>query len=175
MKLTIAKEQLLNGLQAVQNVVGSRTTLPILSECPPGRRRRAPGTDGDRLGCDDFLQCRGKVSVPGRTTVPVKKFFGIARELSALDLDIAVDDKAVMTLQAGDRFTRSTGWCGRIPTLPSFSQSGPFLPQEKLKAMLRKTSFAASTDEARYVLNGIFSVYGNTRSLWSRPTGDAWR
>ena len=31
MKLTIPKEQLLNGLQAVQNVVGSRTTLPILS------------------------------------------------------------------------------------------------------------------------------------------------
>ena len=31
MNLTISKEQLLNGLQAVQNVVGSRTTLPILS------------------------------------------------------------------------------------------------------------------------------------------------
>jgi len=31
MKLTIAKEHLLNGLQAVQNVVGTRTTLPILS------------------------------------------------------------------------------------------------------------------------------------------------
>ena len=31
MNLTIAKEQLINGLQAVQNVVGARTTLPILS------------------------------------------------------------------------------------------------------------------------------------------------
>ena len=31
MKVTIAKEQLINGLQAVQNIVGSRTTLPILS------------------------------------------------------------------------------------------------------------------------------------------------
>ena len=31
MNLTIAKEQLLNGLNAVQNVVSSRTTLPILS------------------------------------------------------------------------------------------------------------------------------------------------
>jgi DNA polymerase-3 subunit beta len=30
------------------------------------------------------------------------------------------------------------------------------LPQEKLKGMLRKTSFAISTDESRYVLNGIF-------------------
>jgi DNA polymerase-3 subunit beta len=30
------------------------------------------------------------------------------------------------------------------------------LPQETLKKMMRKTSFAISTDEARYVLNGIF-------------------
>ena len=31
MNLTISKEQLINGLQAVQNVVSIRTTLPILS------------------------------------------------------------------------------------------------------------------------------------------------
>jgi DNA polymerase-3 subunit beta len=30
------------------------------------------------------------------------------------------------------------------------------LPQETLKSMLRKSSFAISTDESRYVLNGIF-------------------
>jgi DNA polymerase-3 subunit beta len=30
------------------------------------------------------------------------------------------------------------------------------LPQEKLKGMLKKTSFAISTDESRYVLNGIY-------------------
>ena len=31
MKLTISKEQIINGLQAVQNIVSARTTLPILS------------------------------------------------------------------------------------------------------------------------------------------------
>ena len=31
MKFTIAKEQIINGLQAVQNVVSTRTTLPILA------------------------------------------------------------------------------------------------------------------------------------------------
>ncbi|HYV28110.1 MAG TPA: hypothetical protein VFA77_11290, partial [Candidatus Eisenbacteria bacterium] len=31
MNLTITKDQLLHGLQAVQNVVSTRTTLPILS------------------------------------------------------------------------------------------------------------------------------------------------
>ena len=31
MKLTISKEQLIAGLQAVQNIVSTRTTLPVLS------------------------------------------------------------------------------------------------------------------------------------------------
>ena len=31
MNLTIAKEQLIHGLQSVQNIVSTRTTLPILS------------------------------------------------------------------------------------------------------------------------------------------------
>ncbi|MEI7808686.1 MAG: DNA polymerase III subunit beta, partial [Verrucomicrobiota bacterium] len=31
MKITIAKDQIIAGLQAVQNVVSTRTTLPILS------------------------------------------------------------------------------------------------------------------------------------------------
>ncbi len=32
MNLTIAKDQILTGLQSVQNVVSTRTTLPILVE-----------------------------------------------------------------------------------------------------------------------------------------------
>ena len=30
------------------------------------------------------------------------------------------------------------------------------LPQETVRSMMKKTSFAISTDESRYVLNGIF-------------------
>ena len=43
MNLTITKEQILTGLQAVQNVVSTRTTLPILSNVllrAEGDRRR---------------------------------------------------------------------------------------------------------------------------------------
>ena len=31
MKLTISKEQMIQGLQSVQNIVSTRTTLPVLS------------------------------------------------------------------------------------------------------------------------------------------------
>jgi len=57
MNLTIAKDQILIGLQAVQNVVSSRTTLPILSNVllrAEGKRLEFTATDLDVTGC---LQC----------------------------------------------------------------------------------------------------------------------
>src|SRR4029079_16022866 len=44
-----------------------------------------------------------------------------------------------------------------FPPTPNLQeQKSVTLPQEKLRSMLRKTAFAISTDESRYVLNGIF-------------------
>ena len=82
MNLTIAKEQILNGLQAVQNVVSARTTLPILSNVlmsVEGERLEFTATDLDvTVACT----VEAKVKKGGAATVPVKKLFGIVRELN---------------------------------------------------------------------------------------------
>ena len=158
MKLTIAKEQLVAGLQAVQNVVGSRTTLPILSNVllsASEGRLELTATDLDvTIACS----VNATVERPGKTTLPVKKFFGIIRELPASEIELDVDEKAVCAIRAGASFFKINGLAAEeFPPLPSFKQARAVsLPQDKLKAMLRKTSFAVSTDESRYVLNGIF-------------------
>ena len=78
MNLTISKEQIINGLQAVQNVVSTRTTLPILSNVllrAEGDRLEFTATDLDvTVACG----VEAKVKMPGASTVPVKKLFGIA-------------------------------------------------------------------------------------------------
>ncbi len=158
MKLTIAKEQLLNGLQAVQNVVGSRTTLPILSNVLlRGEEERLVLTATD-LDVTVSSSVQANIKRPGAITVPVKKLFGIARELGALELDVEVDDKNGCRIKAGGSYYRINGLSAEeFPPLPQFADNGKLvLPQEKLKGMLKRTSFAVSTDETRYVLNGIF-------------------
>ena len=55
MNLTIAKEQILNGLQAVQNVVSARTTLPILSNVLMRVEGEKIGVHRDGSGCDSGL------------------------------------------------------------------------------------------------------------------------
>lgn len=99
-----------------------------------------------------------KVSVPGATTVPVKKLFGIVRELPMPEIEIHSDDRHSCTLQSGGSFYKLHGLpAEEFPALPQFAQERRIvLPQEKVKSMLRRTAFAMSTEEARYVLNGIF-------------------
>src|ERR1041384_5693401 len=101
MNLSISKEQIINGLQAVQNVVSTRTTLPILSNV----LLRA---EGDRLqftatALDVTITCavQAKVKKTGASTVPVKKWSGIVRELTNADIDLQADDKNVCRILSG--------------------------------------------------------------------------
>jgi len=158
MKITIAKDQIINGLQAVQNVVGSRTTLPILSNVllrAEGKSLELTATD---LDVTVVCGVEAVVEQPGATTVPVKKLFGIIRELSNPDLEIEVDDKHTTSLRSGASFYKLNGLSAdEFPPLPKFTEDKKVaLPQEKVRSMMKKTSFAISTDESRYVLNGIF-------------------
>ncbi len=159
MKLTNAKEQLLNGQQAVQNVVSTRTTLPILSNV----HLRATSDNKLSLTATDLdvtVTCTvdATVSGDGATTIPVKRLFGIVRELPNPELEIEVDDKSVCSLRSGASFYKINGIAAEeYPPTPQFKESKKTtLPQEKVKTLLRRTSYAISTDETRYVLNGIF-------------------
>ena len=158
MNLTISKEQIMHGLQAVQNVVSTRTTLPILSNVlleAEGDRLKLTATD-----LDVTVTCavEAQVKKGGATTVPVKKLFGIIRELNTGEIDLEVDEKNNCSIRSGASFYKINGLAAEeYPPMPKFKDEKKVsLKQETVKAMMRKTSFAISTDESRYVLNGIF-------------------
>jgi DNA polymerase-3 subunit beta len=158
MNLTISKEQIINGLQAVQNVVSTRTTLPILSNVllrAEGEKLELTATDLDvTIAC----AVEAKVKKPGASTVPVKRLFGIVRELSNSEIDLEVDEKNVCTIRSGPSFYKINGLgADEFPPMPKFKEDKKVvLPQETVRGMMKKTSFAISTDESRYVLNGIY-------------------
>src|SRR6267143_3139886 len=153
MNLTISKEQLINGLQAVQNVVSTRTTLHILSNVllrAEGERLEFTATD-----LDVTISCavEAKIKKPGASTVPVKKLFGIVRELTNSEIDLQVDEKNICSIRSGASFYKINGLSAdEFPPLPKFKEEKKvILPQETLRGMLKKTSCAMSHDESRYV------------------------
>ena len=157
MNISITKEQIIAGLQAVQNVVSTRTTLPILSNVlirAEGSHVEFTATDLDvTVAC----KVEAKVVKPGATTLPVKKLFGIVRELTG-EIEIETDEKNLSSIRSGSSFFKIHGLAAdEFPPLPKFKDDKKVsLPQENIRGMIRKTSFAVSTDESRYVLNGIF-------------------
>jgi DNA polymerase-3 subunit beta len=158
MKLSISKEQMIQGLQSVQNIVSTRTTLPVLSNVllrAEGNRLDLTATDLD-ISISSGVEAN--VAEPGAVTIPAKKLFGIVKELPAPQIELEVDDKHVCRITAGASFYRINGLAAEeFPAFPKVAENRSItLPQEKLKSLLRKTSFAISTDESRFVLNGIF-------------------
>jgi DNA polymerase-3 subunit beta len=160
MNLTIAKEKLIHGLQAVQNVVSTRTTLPILSNVL--MKAEDGKVEFTATDLDVTISCTVEANVKkkGATTIPVKRFFGVVRELASPEIELEVDDKHACSVRAGASFYKINGLSAdEFPPVQKFKEDKKIvLPQEKIKSMLRKTSFAISNDESRYVLNGIFLI-----------------
>jgi DNA polymerase III subunit beta len=158
MNLSIAKEQLIHGLQSVQNIVSTRTTLPILSNVllrAGDNKLEFTATDLDvSVACS----VEANVKKKGASTIPVKRFFGIVRELGSPEIELEVDEKNACSVRAGASFYKIHGLSAdEFPPIQVLKDDKKItLPQEKFRGMLKKTSFAISTDESRYVLNGIF-------------------
>ena len=161
MKFRISKEAFLDGLQKVQHVVSSRTTLPILSNVllvAKDGRIQFTTTDLD-VGITGSVEAQ--IEKEGATTLPAKRLVSIVRELPASEVEVSVDAKNHASIRSGPSFFKIIGLGeAEFPPLPDFAGSKEFkIPQVVLRDGLRKTSNALSTDETRYVLNGIFTSF----------------
>ena len=159
-KFRVTKEKILDGLQRVQNVVSTRTTLPILSNTLV-----QAGTNGLSLTTTDLdvaVRCvvEAEVAKAGGTTLPARKLFAILRELAAADIEVEVDDKHAASIRCGTSFYKIMGLPEEeFPRFPQTEGKSLKIEQQALRDMLRKTAYAASTDETRYVLNGVYMSF----------------
>ncbi len=161
MKFKLHRDTLINGLQQVQSVVSTRTTLPILSNIllkAADGRLALRATDLD-MGVECSIEA--EVTKSGGTTVPARRFFSIVRELPAREVSIDVNDKNFATIKCGQYTSKIVGLPEEeFPPLPKLDESRSFtLPQQVLRDGLKKTAYAISTDETRYVLNGVLFAF----------------
>ncbi len=168
MKFSVTKEKLLECLQQVQNVVSTRTTLPILSNVllqTNGSEVRLTTTDLD-VGVRGSFEAT--IEKEGATTLPARRLFTIIRELPSSEIQFDVDGKNAASIRSGQSFFKILGLPEEeFPPLPKFDDSKVVtIRQKDLRDGLRKTSYAISTDETRYVLNGVlFSFKDNKLTL----------
>ncbi len=168
MKFAVTKEALLDGLQRIQNVVSTRSTLPVLTNA-----LLETTETGLRLSTTDLevaIRCEipAQIEKAGATTLPARRLSAIVRELPSSEITIESDAKNISSIKCGASFFKIYGLAkDEFPAFPSFKDAKTYsIKQSELKDGLRKTSYAISVDETRYVLNGIlFSLKENKLTL----------
>jgi DNA polymerase-3 subunit beta len=165
MKFTIGKNELLRGVGRIQSVVEKRNTMPILANVYLDAQKS--GKDGvlELAATDLEVGIRSThpadVKKTGRITVSAKKLHEILRELPEEPIQIEATPNAYLSLRcARAAFDLAGNAAEEYPALPalgaaeSLSVAGLLLGQ-----MIERTMYAASADETRYNLNGVFIEY----------------
>lgn len=168
MKFSATKEKILEGLQQVQNVVSTRTTLPILSNVLLQAKEGTVNLTTTDLDVGVRGSFEANVDKAGASTLPARRLFTIIRELPSSEISIEVDGKNAASIRSGQSFFKILGLPEEeFPPLPKFENAKIVTMRQKdLHDGLRKTAYAISTDETRYVLNGVlFSFKENKLTL----------
>lgn len=157
MQITIAKDRILDNLQHLQAIITTKNTLPIL-----GNVLVETNDSGISLSVTDLQvsltsQVEAEVKRHGGTTLPARRLFSICRELPPGEIHLEADAKDACSIKSGQSYFKILGLPkADFPPLPVLNNAKTItLEQIVIKDLLRKTSYAISTDETRYVLNGV--------------------
>lgn len=158
MKINITKATLLEGIQIISSGVSARTTLPILHnfllETQNGKLKLVR-TDME-MATVHFVAA--EIEEEGSITVPLKEFSDIIKNLADdKEIHLQSDENNKFHIKSG----KSKFWVmgtpkSEYPAIPQVERAGSVeLDPLLLQQIVEKTAFSASTQETRYILNGL--------------------
>ncbi|WP_100961005.1 DNA polymerase III subunit beta [Bosea sp. FBZP-16] len=173
MRASFERSELLRLLGPVTKVVEARNTIPVLGNVLLAVTPSADGiTDGSVSVTGTDLDIRitnrgaAKVAEGGAVTVSASKLGDIVRKLpTGADVSISIEPNNLIVKSGRSRF--------KLPTLPAEDfpdiTVGEFTTTftTDLAALFKPVSFAISTEETRFYLNGIYlhAVDGKLRAV----------
>jgi DNA polymerase-3 subunit beta len=170
MKFKVEKINLINAIQTVQNVITTKSALPILShiliEAQAGTLKLT-ATDLD-IGITCVIPV--DIQEAGAITVSAKRFSDIVKEFPLEVISVTTKKNNQVIIDSDLCQFKIMGLIKEeFPKLPEFKDCKVIkIDQQVFKQMLSLTSFAVSLDETRYVLNGIlFKINKNQLILVS--------
>jgi DNA polymerase-3 subunit beta len=158
MEFRIAAEELKRALYRAQGIVERKTTMPILSNVLVNATKTGVQITAFDLDVGIVSEHPAEVTKPGSLTLSAKTVFDIVQNLPEPHVTVRKLPNQYAELQSGSAHFKIVGMSPEeYPKLPKEeSASLVTVPGATLLEMIRKTSFAISTDETRYILNGVF-------------------
>lgn len=159
MKVSISQQQLAHGLSVVSRAVSPRSTLPVLANIlvatDEGRLRLA--ATNLELGISCWIGAQ--IKEEGAITVPARIFGDLVNALPNDTINLVLNERTqTLTVQCGTSNTDIKGIDAQeFPPMPVPDLDTSIeLNVSNFKDMIQQVAFAASTDESRPVLQGVF-------------------
>lgn len=160
MKLSISRETLFKALRHMSAVVEKRTSIAILGNV----RLRAENNRLETTATDNDLSVQGVaeafVDTPGVTTVGALKLFEIISKIPEgvmVNLELTDGGSRLSIIAGKSKFSLATLGAEAFPDMSKVDGGVSFSIQgQDLKKMLDRVQFAASTDETRAYLTGVY-------------------
>ena len=157
MQFSIQREALLKPLQQVVGVVERRQTLPVLANLLVKVADGKLSLTGTDLEVEMMATALAEKLVDGEVTIPARKLFDIVRALpDGARIELKLNGDRVALSAGRSRFTLTTLPASEFPTVDEIELVEKVsLPEEVLRDLMERTSFAMANQDVRYYLNGM--------------------
>jgi len=157
MKLQVTQENLSKALSTVARVSSARNTLPILANVllkTVDNRLSVAATNLD-IAITHFIGT--KVATEGAITVPARLMQDFVSSLPSGVIDLELEDNKLHISTDQYKSTINGVSAEEFPVMPSIQDGTSWsISAETMKKALQQVVLAASSDEARPVLTGVF-------------------
>jgi DNA polymerase-3 subunit beta len=158
MEFRIAVDELKKALHRAQGIVERKATMPILSNVLVNATKTGVSVTAFDLDIGIVSEHPGEVMKPGAITVAAKTLFDIANALPEAQVTVKKLPNNYVELTCGAAHFKIVGMAPEeYPKLPKEESAHLVtISGTTLLEMIKKTAYAISNDETRYILNGVF-------------------
>jgi DNA polymerase-3 subunit beta len=160
MEILVRRSDLAKELHLVQGIVERKNSIPILSNVLAEARSGELRISATDLDVSLLCGCAAQVIEEGGVTLSAKKLYEIVRSLPESDVSLKLEKDAWTFIRCERSEFRMAGLPKEdFPSLPEGKGGRAIeIPASLLKALIQRTQFAITAEDARYYLAGALLV-----------------
>jgi DNA polymerase-3 subunit beta len=165
MEFKCAKNDLYQGVQSVERIVSTRSTLPIIGNIllEATKSKLKISANNLEIGMEVFVNA--EIIEDGAILVPAKIFSGIVSKLPDTDITVKTMDKGIVKISYKQSNFNINGLSpDEFPALSKIKDGKSFsIDSTIFSEMIDQTVFSVSMSEEKYVLSGVLLEFGKSQ------------
>ncbi len=165
MEFKCERSGLYQGVQNVERIVSTRSTLPIIGNIllEASKSKLKISANNLEIGMEVFV--KATIDEEGAILVPAKIFSGIVSKLPDTDITIKTMEKGIVKISYKQSNFNINGLSpDEFPALPKIKEGKSFtIDAAAFSEMIDQTVFSVSMSEEKYVLSGVLMEFGKSQ------------